>query len=81
MAANVWRSAWALWRGIGSSRPSLAIDPFGSEDESYRTCSTCGSDCEPDTALSADRTGVRIAFVCTEHGAQSVVDPFKGVVD
>lgn len=52
------------------------IDPLGSEDETYRTCSTCGGDCEPDTSLSANGTGVRIAFVCAEHGVQSVVDPF-----
>lgn len=57
------------------------IDPLGSEDEAYRTCSTCGGDCEPDNSLSVDGTGVRIAFVCAEHGVQSVVDPFKGVVD
>lgn len=46
------------------------------KDDSYRTCSICGGDCEPDTSLSADGTGVRIAFICPEHGAQSVVDPF-----
>ncbi|MGW8483550.1 hypothetical protein ACWGJP_10450 [Microbacterium sp. NPDC055903] len=45
--------------------------------DNYRTCSVCGGDCEPDTALSADGTGVRIAFVCPEHGAQSIVDPFS----
>ncbi|WP_324701296.1 hypothetical protein [Micrococcus sp. HOU01] len=46
-------------------------------DEGYRTCSACGGDCEPDTSLSSDGTGVRIAWVCPEHGAQSVVDPFS----
>ncbi|MFD5213109.1 hypothetical protein [Microbacterium sp. NPDC058345] len=46
-------------------------------DESYRTCAECGGDCAPDTSLSADGTGVRIAFVCAEHGVQSVVDPFS----
>ena len=47
------------------------------KDDSYRTCTVCGGDCEPDTSLSADGTGVRIAFICPEHGAQSVVDPFS----
>lgn len=46
-------------------------------DDGYRTCSECGGDCTPDTSLSADGTGVRIAFVCAEHGVQSVVDPFS----
>lgn len=46
-------------------------------DESYRTCSTCGGDCEPDTSLSADGTGARIAWLCPSHGVQSVVDPFS----
>lgn len=45
-------------------------------DDSYRTCSTCGGDCEPDTSLSADGTGIWIAFLCPEHGVQGVVDPF-----
>ncbi|WP_061711859.1 hypothetical protein [Kocuria palustris] len=47
------------------------------KDDSYRTCTACGGDCEPDTSLSTDDTGVRIAFVCPEHGAQSVVDPYS----
>lgn len=45
-------------------------------DQSYRTCSTCGGDCEPETS-AIDGLGVRIMFVCPEHGAQSVVDPFS----
>lgn len=47
------------------------------KDDAYRTCSVCGGDCEPHTSLSADGTGVRIAFACPEHGPQSVVDPFS----
>ncbi|WP_157518138.1 hypothetical protein [Microbacterium resistens] len=47
------------------------------KDHGYRTCSECGSDCMPDTSLSADTTGVRIAFVCAMHGVQSIVDPFS----
>lgn len=43
----------------------------------YRTCSVRGRDCDPDPSLSADGTGARVAFVCTEHGVQSVVDPFS----
>lgn len=46
-------------------------------DEGYRTCSECGGDCYPDTSAGADGIGVRIAFVCAEHGVHSVVDPFK----
>ena len=46
-------------------------------DESYRTCADCGGDCEPDTSLSDNGTGVRIAFVCPEHGVQSILDPFE----
>lgn len=46
-------------------------------DEGYRTCSTCGGDCEPDTSLSADGIGVCIAWVCSEHGVQGIVDPFS----
>jgi len=43
----------------------------------YRTCSDCGGDCEPDPSVGADGLGVRIAFVCPEHGVQSLVDPFE----
>lgn len=46
-------------------------------DQSYRTCSECGGDCYPDTSAGADGLGVRIAFVCPEHGVHSVVDPFE----
>ncbi|WEG08628.1 hypothetical protein PU630_15490 [Microbacterium horticulturae] len=45
-------------------------------DDGYRTCAVCGGDCELDTSLSADGAGVRVAFVCLEHGIQSVIDPF-----
>lgn len=45
-------------------------------DNAYRTCSVCGGDCEPDTSLSAGGSGIRLAFVCREHGVQSLVDPF-----
>ncbi|WP_299304476.1 hypothetical protein [uncultured Brachybacterium sp.] len=45
-------------------------------DDSYRTCSQCGGDCYPEpTAI--DGLGVRIAFVCPEHGVHSVIDPFE----
>lgn len=46
-----------------------------SVDEGYRTCAECGADCEPDP-LAEDGFGVRIAFVCQEHGLQTIVDPF-----
>lgn len=54
----------------------MAIDPLDAEDESYRTCSTCGGDCEPEPS-AVDGLGVRIAFVCPEHGPQSMIDPFQ----
>ena len=48
-------------------------------NDSYRACSVCGGDCEPDPAFGSDRHGVRIAFVCPEHGDQSLVDAFQGL--
>lgn len=45
-------------------------------DEEYRTCAECGGDCVPEHA-ALDGSGVRIAFVCPEHGVHSVVDPFE----
>lgn len=59
-----------------------------SEDDGYRRCSQpvaatgggtapCGRDCEPDPA-SVEGLGMRIAFVCPEHGVHSLVDPFEG---
>ena len=41
-----------------------------------RTRSVCGEDCQPEPT-GADGLGIRIAFVCAEHGAHSVVDPFE----
>lgn len=46
-------------------------------NDDYRTCTLCGGDCEPDTTLSSDGTGVRIVWVCPEHGPQGIVDPFN----
>lgn len=48
-------------------------------DRSYRTCSVCGADCEPGPSLSVDGAGARVAFVCANHGLESVVDPFEGM--
>ncbi|WP_026821229.1 hypothetical protein [Arthrobacter castelli] len=45
-------------------------------NEDYRTCSVCRGDCEPESE-AVDGIGVRIMFVCPEHGAQSIVDPFS----
>lgn len=45
--------------------------------DAYRTCGECGNDCEPDTSVGVDGLGVRIAFVCREHGVQSNIDPFE----
>ena len=47
------------------------------KDDAYRTCSECGGDCYPDPSAGADGLGVRIAFVCPEHGVHSVIDPFE----
>lgn len=44
-------------------------------DPGYRTCSTCGADCEPALA-GDDGLGVRIVFSCAQHGVQTLVDPF-----
>ncbi|UXW87078.1 hypothetical protein NFX31_06020 [Microbacterium azadirachtae] len=44
-------------------------------DESYRSCVECGGDCYPN-AIAADGLGMRIGFVCPEHGLQGIVDPF-----
>lgn len=45
-------------------------------DESYRTCATCGGDCEPDP-MAQDGLGVRVAWVRPQHGVQTMVDPFE----
>lgn len=47
-------------------------------DEGYRTCAECGADCTPEPS-AIDGLGVRIAFVCSEHGVHSVLDPFEGL--
>jgi len=46
------------------------------ENEQYRTCAQCGTDCLPEPIEADD--GFKIAFVCAEHGVHSIVDPFKG---
>lgn len=46
-------------------------------NDDYRTCSECGADCYPDPNAGADGLGVRIAFICPEHGLHSVIDPFE----
>jgi hypothetical protein len=45
-------------------------------DDHYRTCSECGGDCEPEPMMD-ERLGARIAFTCSKHGVQSLVDPFE----
>ena len=44
--------------------------------DDYRTCGECGADCYPDPSVGMDGLGARIAFVCPDHGVQSIVDPF-----
>lgn len=46
-------------------------------DDGYKTCSACGGDCEPEPTGAAG-LGVRVAFVCPEHGLHSIIDPFEG---
>ena len=45
-------------------------------DDGYRTCGACGGDRLPEPG-GAGGLGVRILFVCPEHGVQSIVDPFE----
>lgn len=47
-------------------------------DNDYRTCSVCGGDCERDPTFGSDEHGARIAFMCPQHGLQSLVEPFEG---
>ena len=54
---------------IGPERASYDLD------ESYRTCSECGGDCVPEPS-GADGLGVRVMWVCPQHGVHSAVDPF-----
>ncbi len=51
-------------------------DPFSPGDEGYRTCSECGGDCDPEPS-TLDGLGFRIVFVCSQHGPQSIADPFQ----
>lgn len=39
-------------------------------------CAECGEDCVPEPS-GADGLGIRIMYVCVEHGVQTVVDPFE----
>lgn len=52
---------------------------FHGQDESYRTCTGCGRDCELDTSADADGIGVRIAWVCRAHGLNSIIAPFDNL--
>ena len=42
----------------------------------YRTYRVCGGDGSP-ADMSDDEHSARIAFVCPEHGVQSLVDTFE----
>lgn len=50
-------------------------DPFGHDDETYRTCAECGGDCTPE--LMESSAGMSVAFCCPIHGLHSVIDPFE----
>lgn len=47
------------------------------KDQSYCTRSERGSDSDPDPSISVERQGTRIAFVCPDHGVQSIAYPFE----
>ena len=44
------------------------------EDDSYRTCSECGADAEPQPFTAEGH--ISIAFVCRQHGVRTVISPF-----
>lgn len=44
-------------------------------DNRHRACMQCEVDCPPESFKTDD--GVRVAFVCAEHGVHSVVHPFE----
>ncbi len=44
-------------------------------ESGYRTCPVCGGDCEPETG-GTNEHGIRIMFVCSEHGVHSMIAPF-----
>ncbi|SEC28229.1 hypothetical protein [Arthrobacter woluwensis] len=46
-------------------------------DDGYRTCAACGGDCEPGVEFGSNEHKARVAFVCPEHGPQSLIDPFE----
>ncbi len=50
------------------------------DDECYRICTECGGDCFPEPS-GANGFGIRIMWVCQEHGVQSIRDPFEYLRD
>lgn len=54
------------------------LDAAMPANRDYRTCAECGRDCTPDSTVDP-RHGARILFVCEEHGAQSIVDPWADI--
>lgn len=56
----------------GPDEPEIGMP----RDEEYRTCSVCGGDCDPEPS-AVDGLGARFIFICPEHGAQSIWDPFS----
>ena len=51
--------------------------PVFLDDQSYRTCSECTSVCVPDPFTAGEGQGIKVAFICTSCGVQSVIDPFE----
>lgn len=64
------------WQELGDPKDGISFRVPVNDD--YRTCAVCGGDCEPDISFGSDLHGARIAFVCPQHGIQSLVDPFEG---
>ena len=52
----------------------IEVTVWGSNE--HRRCNVCRAECAPEPS-GADGYGVRIIYVCRDHGLQSVVDPFE----
>lgn len=55
---------------------SAAVHFAAQRDQRFWNCVECGRECVPELNW-ADGHGVRIVYVCPQHGVHSVVDPFE----
>lgn len=53
--------------------PRSSGDIFEPADDG---CETCGVPLEPEPVVSALVEGIRVAWVCPDHGVSSIVNPF-----